>query len=99
MASGELAPGRKCRSPGPEKIPMSEYKPDPRDAALKNFRNREEETRRVAAEHERTVNNRARSQQENLSLWSTSAFQAVSLGVRRLSDDFARRESHIDNGD
>jgi hypothetical protein len=72
---------------------MSDDELDPLDAALQKFRKREEELQRVAAERERAANSQARSKQENLSIWSTAAFHAISLGVQGFSDDFARQGS------
>jgi hypothetical protein len=66
---------------------------DPLEMALKAFHKRKEEAEHANAERERTARSRERSQRENLNQWSTSALQAVSLGVHGFNDGFARQGS------
>ncbi len=92
--SGESTPGHKMTISWPEKIPMSD-EPDPLDAALKAFHKRKEGTERANAERERAARSRESSQRENLNQWSTSALQAVSLGVHGFNEDFARQQGSL----
>jgi hypothetical protein len=66
---------------------------NPRDAAIKAFRQREVKTAQASGEQSRAVQQEAQRQQANLTSWMTIAFPAISHGVSQVSDDFARRGS------
>jgi hypothetical protein len=87
-----ISTGAETPISSPEKIPMSNDA-NPRDAAISAFRQREAEAGRVSSEQARAEQEQSRRHEASLTAWSTQAFNAISLGVMQVGNDFAQRGS------
>jgi len=63
------------------------------DAAISAFRQREAEAGRISSEQARAEQEQSRRYEASLTAWSTRAFNAISMGVTQVSNDFAHRGS------